>query len=327
MAAASLDRRRTFAEVADEWLAAQQALVEVGELAPRTAEHYELSVRRHLKPTLGARAIHSITLNDLVAWHVAQRQTGAATWSIKGRWVALRLLLGHATHHGYLQANPADALTARERPKAGPSRKRFLTEEEMRCLLEATDGRYRVLTAVLLFGGLRISEALGLTWNDVDLATGHLRIRHQLNRNGERARLKTATARRDVVVMDALAALLRRHRLASPHSTRTDPVFVTSSGSAMSARNSGRALTLVAERAGLAGVTPHALRHTFASLLIAQGRDPVFVADQLGHSSPAITLGVYAHLFRATKQANDARDELEAAYGGMLRVESSDGFA
>jgi integrase len=318
--ASSDRRRRTFAEVADEWLAAQRALVEVGELAPRTADHYELAVRRHLKPTFGARAIRSITPNDLVAWHVGQRQAGAAAWSIKGRWVALRCVLAHAARHGLIQANPADALTSRERPKTGPSQKRFLTEEEMRFLLDAADGRYRVLVAVLLFGGLRISESLGLTWDDVDLATGHLRIRHQLSRKGQRVRLKTATARRDVVVMDALAALLRRHRLASAHSKGSDPVFVTASGTAMSARNSGRALTRIAERAGLVGVTPHALRHTFASLLIARGRDPVFVADQMGHSSPAITLGVYAHLFRATKQANDARDELEAAYGSFLRA-------
>ncbi len=102
------------------------------------------------------------------------------------------------------------------------------------------------------------------------------------------------------------------------YSKPSDPVFSTSSGTSMSARNAGRALTRIAKAAELDHVTPHALRHTFASLLVAQGRDPVFVADQLGHSSPAITLRVYAHLFRAAKQANDARNELEAAYGGFL---------
>lgn len=65
-------------------------------------------------------------------------------------------------------------------------------------------------------------------------------------------------------------------------------------------------------------MTPHALRHTYASLLIAQGRDPVFVADQLGHTSPAITLRVYAHLFRAAQQERNAREQLEAAYGDFL---------
>ena len=53
--------------------------------------------------------------------------------------------------------------------------------------------------------------------------------------------------------------------------------------------------------------------------MIALGHDPVFVADQLGHASPAITLRVYAHLFRAAKQATQARDQLEEAYGRLLR--------
>lgn len=312
-------RRRTFGEVADDWLEAQQALVDVGELAPRTYDHYELAVRRHLKPMFGSRSIRSIAPNDLVAWHAEQRKAGAAAWSIKGRWMALRCVLAHAVRHGWLDMNPADALTSRERPKTGMSRKRFLTEEEMDTLIGAADGRYRALIAVCLFAGLRISEALGLTWDDADLDTGHFRVRHQLNRKGRRVRLKTPTARRDVVMMDALATMLRRHRLASPHSNATDPVFCTATGSAMSARNAGRALTRISTRAGLSDVTPHALRHTFASMLIAQGRDPVFVADQLGHASPAITLRVYAHLFRAAKQADDARDELEAAYGSLLR--------
>jgi hypothetical protein len=85
-AAPSGDRRRTtFATVAGEWLDAQRALVEVGELAPRTLDGYKLSVRRHLLPFFGARSVASITANDLVAWHGAQRRSGAAAWSIKGR--------------------------------------------------------------------------------------------------------------------------------------------------------------------------------------------------------------------------------------------------
>jgi integrase len=312
-------RRRTFAEVADEWLEAQQALVDVGELAPRTFDSYELAVRRHLKPRFASRTIRSLTPNDLVGWHAAQRRSGAAAWSIKARWVALRSVLAYAVRNGWLEANPADALTSRERPKSGSSSKRFLTEEEMACLLHAAPERYRVLIGVCLFGGLRISEALGLVWEDVNLATGQLRVRHQLNRKGRRVKLKTTAGRRDVILMDALAAQLRRHRLASRYSQAAEPVFSTSTGTAISARNAGRALTLITKKAELEHVTPHALRHTFASLLIAQGHDPVFVADQLGHASPAITLRVYAHLFRAAKQASHARDQLQEAYGQLLR--------
>ncbi len=78
-------------------------------------------------------------------------------------------------------------------------------------------------------------------------------------------------------------------------------------------------MSRLAREADLQKVTLHSLRHTFASLLIAQKHDPVFVADQLGHSNPSITLRVYAHVFRASKQEREARDQLEAAYGQLLR--------
>jgi integrase len=131
-------------------------------------------------------------------------------------------------------------------------------------------------------------------------------------------RLKTAQSRRDVVLMDTLASALRRHRMASPHSGPADSVFATASGSPISARNAARAFGRMARRANVKDVTPHALRHTYASILIAQGRDPVFVADQLGHASPAITLRVYAHLFRAAQHEREARDQLEATYGSFI---------
>ena len=72
--------------------------------------------------------------------------------------------------------------------------------------------------------------------------------------------------------------------------------------------------------AGLTGpgrLSLHSLRHTFASLLIAKGLDVVFVSRQLGHASPATTLGVYAHLFDQAQHAATARAALEASYQTM----------
>ena len=60
------------------------------------------------------------------------------------------------------------------------------------------------------------------------------------------------------------------------------------------------------------------LRHTFASILVAQGHDVVFVSHQLGHANPAITLKVYAHLFDTERHADEARARLEADYGSLL---------
>jgi integrase len=93
----------------------------------------------------------------------------------------------------------------------------------------------------------------------------------------------------------------------------------TASGLSVSQRNATRAFDAAGKRATFDSVTFHALRHTFASMLIGRGEDPVFVADQLGHSKPAFTLNTYAHLFRAARHAREARKQLEAEYGDLLR--------
>jgi hypothetical protein len=97
-----------------------------------------------------------------------------------------------------------------------------------------------------------------------------------------------------VVLMDPLAAQLKRLRLASAFSRDDDLVFATSTGRTVGHRNvASRGLTRASTDAGLPGVTFHVLRHTFASILIAQGHDPVFVSRQptTAASSPCSFLG------------------------------------
>ncbi len=99
--------------------------------------------------------------------------------------------------------------------------------------------------------------------------------------------------------MPALGRLLREHRIASRFAGDHDPVFASSVGTPMHYRNvSRRGLDVAANRAALNGderptLRFHDLRHTFASLLIAEGGNVVFVSRQLGHASPDITLKVY----------------------------------
>jgi integrase len=197
----------------------------------------------------------------------------------------------------------------------------------MRRLLAATPKRYRPLFALCLFSGLRLSEALGLVWADVDFDHAMIRVRFQRSRDGKRARMKTPGAVRDVVLMDELAHLLRKAKMASHFKRPQDPVFATGNRTSLSQRNATRAFEKSLERATLSDVSFHSLRHTFASLLIAQGRDPVFVADQLGHTSPKTTLGVHSHLFRAAREALAARSARRgvrgAAAGGVKRGASN----
>jgi integrase len=269
-------------------------------------------------PLLGSRPIRSITADDLVRWHRGMRERGLARATVRVAWTPLRLILDFAVRYHGLEANPADRLLSHEIPKPGPSRQRFLTRDEIAELLATAVDPYRPALAIGVLAGLRVSEILGLRWEDINLKAGVIRVRGQLGRDGEHRDSKTPAGRRDVILIPELGRLLRRFRLASRHTASKDLVFSTSNRRSIGDRNlAQRGLEKACARAGLEDVTFHTLRHTFASILIAQGLDPVFVSRQLGHANPAITLRVYAHLFDAARHADTARQRMQEEYGAV----------
>jgi len=315
--------RATFGDLAAEWLAEQTARLDAGEMSPRTYEAYELALRRHMLPAFGSRQARGITVDELVDWIRDMRRAGYAPHSVHNYWAPINLVMRFAVRRGALASNPADQLTSAERPKPGLGRRRFLDKHEMECLLSAATDRYRVAIACGLFAGLRLSELLGLVWDDIDFRGEAIRVRFQMGRDGKRRPLKTAAARRDVILMKPLASELLRLRVASPFSGPGDLVFCSTMGATIGHRNlTARGLEKAATRSGVDGATFHVLRHTFASMLIARGHDPVFVSRQLGHANPAITLKVYAHLFDGVRHAREARRGLENEYGDLLRRRS-----
>ena len=226
-----------------------------------------------------------------------------------------------------MPSNPIARLERHERPRPERREMRVLDRHEIGALLDAADAAHRPLIATSVFTGLRQGEALGLVWGDVDLAAGALRVRKQLDRGGDRVALKTPEAARDVVLMPALVSMLREQKakaFARGHARPSDYVFASEVGTPLHYRNvSRRGLDRAMQRAGLAGdgrpkLRWHDLRHTYASLLIAQGANVVFVSRQLGHASPTITLDVYGHLFDHAEHAQRARDALQQQFGGVL---------
>src|SRR3954452_12933447 len=129
--------------------------------------------------------------------------------------------------------------------------------------------------------------------------------------------------------MPSLGALLHEHKSHSAHGGPTDPVFATATGRPMYYRNvSRRGLTAAIVKAGLAHegeprLRFHDLRHTYASLLIAQGLNVVFISRQLGHASASMTLDVYGGLFDRAEPARRAAEGLETAFSELLAASRS----
>ena len=127
--------------------------------------------------------------------------------------------------------------------------------------------------------------------------------------------------------MPSLAQLLDEHRGSTRHCRPTDAVFATLTGNPRYYRNvTRRGLQVAIERTGIndngePNLRFHDLRHTFASLLIAQGLNVVFVSRQLGHASPSFTLNVYGGLFDRAEHARRATETIEADFGHTLRFD------
>jgi integrase len=168
--------------------------------------------------------------------------------------------------------------------------------------------------------GIRQSEGLGLRWQDIDVHKGVIRVRRQLDRQGNLVEPKTHAAKRDVPIPASLARMLAEQRLASHYSTEPDFVFASETGGRMHHRNIvRRGLDNATAAAGLPRLRWHDLRHLAASALIEQSEGDVdHVSRMLGHANASITQAVYAHEFEKVRDGL-MRERMEAAFGEVLR--------
>ena len=197
-----------------------------------------------------------------------------------------------------------------------------MLEGEQLARFLAHAGSRRPLFEFLAHTGLRIGEALGLTWADIDHDQALIHVHRQLNRNREFAPLKTPASRRTVDLAPTLVRQLRERWLASPHKAPTDFVFGNTIGRGIDYRDVGEDFRATLQRSGITApgrLTLHSFRHGYASLLISAGLNVVYVSRQLGHANPAITLKIYAHLYAQADHAATARAALDASFATITK--------
>jgi integrase len=267
-----------------------------------------------------------IEYTDRLGKRCKRRERPLSAVSINKTLTRLGQVLEVAVERELIERNPAKVGGRRRRLKASrPARAYLDRAEQIASLLDAAgkiDERSRsdqqiprrAILATLTYAGLRISELLDLEWRDVDLAAGRLRVRQSKTDAGVRY-VDLLPALRDELVG------LKADRDPKP----SDLVFPSSVGTRQD-RNRVRCRVLAGAikganeqlaKDGLAplpdGLTLHALRRTFASALIALGKDPAYVMGQMGHTDPTVTLGIYAQVMRSS---DEARKHLRMLVGG-----------
>lgn len=295
---------RTFKDVAEAWWT-----VHSPNFADSTRTLWRRYLDRYIYPRLGSYPVGRIKKSTVDAAMTGWRQTlGPRT--VRHTLTLTRRILNSAVEDGLIAANPAAAVRP---PKAPVRREVHLSDDDVKVIIGDAPDAYRWLVVALTGLGLRISEACGLRVEDVDFLRRVVRVRQQLRPDGTYGKLKTDESPRDIPADDeVLAALAEQIRLYP----RTDGlVFSSAFGRHLTRAAAGHVFAKVAEDSGIA-VSPHSLRHYFGASLLTRGVNVVAVSRWLGHSTPTVTLSVYAYLMKNDEETG--RAAMKSVMGAVL---------
>jgi integrase len=309
------DRVPTVAEYLEYWL--HQAVKP--RVRPLTYAGYSVNVRNHLVPTLGKIRLDRLSPQDVQQMMNDRLAAGFSPKTVTYMQQVLRTALELARRWEIIDRNVASLVDPprRVRPTIRP-----LDPSQARAFLQSLRGnRLEALFSVALALGLRQGEALGLRWEDIDMASGVLRIRSQLQRINGRLTLvepKTERSRRTLVVPPTILGHLREHeqrqaaeRLwAGSKWTESSMVFSNRVGGPLQARNVIREFHKALRTAGLKRIRFHDLRHSCATLLLVQHVPARVVMEVLGHSEISTTMDTYSHIVPELQR--EAAERVEA---------------
>ena len=311
----------------DYWLAEVLPLADVTAV---TCDGYERIVRLYVKPTIGRVRLDQLEPHHVRSMLTRLREQGLAANTQRQARSVLRRALRTAETDGLVTRNVARLVDG---VKVGRPQGRTLTPDQARTLLTAAHGdEYGALVAVLLSVGIRKGEALALSWSDLDLEVvpATLTVEKSVKKSADGSLYidepKTAGSRRTVHLPAPVVEILRSHRvdqsrqrLAFGHGwgggwLSYDLVFTSSVGSPLDPDRVNRTIKKMTTDAIGEPWTPHEMRHSCASLLLAQGVPLKTVSETLGHSSIRVTADVYGHLLEPAR--TEAADAMAAALWG-----------
>ena len=298
----------------DEYQVKWLAELERTDLKRSTKECYTYHVTKHFVPFFGKERIDLLDYSRLKAWVIEQ----AAKFSkdtVRLDVAVLRAMLQEAVNEGILAVNPVMKLgkfyrSARKvKEKIDP----FTIEElhliEDKCREKFPEHYPFILSMART--GMRIGEATALQWQDVDFSNNYIVVRRNIPHHRHVETTKTQASQRKVDMSPELADELKRLRterkkeaLANGRTFDAEEwVFPNDDGSPIHYTNFLRRVWhKVQDQAKVRRRTPHDMRHTWASHMLAGGADLAYVSAQLGHANPSITLRIYSHWVPGTRR-------------------------
>jgi len=327
----------TVKDAGEKWIkAAGRRGVERG-----TQVQYRQHLDLHIVPFLGTMLLPKLNVPAIRKFEDDLLDGGRSVSMVRKVLVSLGSLLADAQERGKVSGNAVrDKSRARQKGRDKRLEKRskgrlkvgvdIPTPTEIKAIVAALEGRWRPVLLAAIFTGLRASELRGLRWQDVDLDRKELHVRQRADRFNDIGQPKSEAGARTVPLSPIVMNTLREWKLACPKG-ELGLVFPNTKGKVESLSKIMQRGFLPAQIAAgvTSGPTPeaakytglHALRHFYASWLINRREDgglglpPKSVQERLGHSTIALTMDTYSHLF---PRVDDA-DEMAAAEAVLLR--------
>ncbi|WP_372433876.1 tyrosine-type recombinase/integrase [Micromonospora coerulea] len=279
------------------------------QLKPSTRQRYASLLRIQVLPVWERVPLSAVTHADVGEWVRRMTQAGLAPSTVRQAHRVSSLLLALAVRDGRLTRNVAAGVRL---PRVGRADKVFLTHAQVGELAAAAEP-YGLIIRVLAYTGLRWGELAALRVRRVDLVKRRLLVAESVTEVNGRAVFGTPKThqRRSVPLPRFLVEPIAAQVAGRPGD---ELVFTSPAGDVLRNNNfRRRVFDRAAESVGLAGLTPHELRHTAASLAVAEGANVKAVQRMLGHASAAMTLDVYADLFE--DDLDQVADRLDRAAG------------
>ena len=316
------EKHPTFKRYSEIYLAEKKPVFAAG-----TYENYSHALERACK-TLGDRKLHDIEMLDIKKYITAMQTSGAneltgkpyAHKTIVKHYIVLRSMFENAVENNILKYSPMQGMK-RPKPRKDEEPKEPIVYSEsdvkyiMKCL-EKEPLKWQALILFAIDSGCRRGEIIGLKWEEIDLKPGRCNIcRNAQYTAGTGTYITTPKngKSRTIYLTNISLPVLRAwkseqirmcFKLGIPVNGFC---FTQDNGEMMNPQAPTAHLALFGRKYNLPGIHPHALRHTMATISIANGADVVSVSKKLGHSTPAITLEVYSHANEeAQRRANEA---------------------
>jgi len=301
-----------------DWMSTYVTEVASTRVRPSTLVSYESMIIHHIVPGLGHHRIDRLRPQHIAAFY-RERSEFLSASSVRRVHAILRRALTVAVRWGLIERNPV--LMVDPPPMTRREIQPYTVEEARRFLDAVAEHRLRARWIIGLSLGLRQGEMLGLRWEDVDFTKGQLHVRRaiRLQPDGSLALVETKTSRsrRTIPMPTPVTEALRAHlRLQDVERAQaldlwkeSGLVFTSAVGTAIHPRNDYRAFQQILQQSELRRIRLHDLRHTAASLLLAQGVPARVVMEILGHSQISVTLNSYTHVDTTLTQVAAQRME------------------